>query len=236
MQVLSAQWMPFVLYGFRRFLETGRRRSLVGGSAALVAQNLSCGYYLLFFSPFAAAYVVYELAARRRLRDWATWRAFSIAAVVVGAMTLPFLLPYLSVRDSGVGVRSLGEISMFSADVHAFATAPGWSWLWGERLDTFLRPEGEAFPGLSVLGLAAVGILAGLAGRWPSIRQALVRGIRRSTGGNRRAPGVDGRPYLRHGHRPDDRGIPGADPRRLGWSLGKRAACCYARSCWRRRL
>ena len=174
-QVLSAQWMPFVLYGFRRFLETGRRRSLVGGSAALVAQNLSCGYYLLFFSPFAAAYVVYELAARRRLRDWATWRAFSIAAVVVGAMTLPFLLPYLSVRDSGVGVRSLGEISMFSADVHAFATAPGWSWLWGERLDTFLRPEGEAFPGLSVLGLAAVGILAGLAGRWPSIRQALVR-------------------------------------------------------------
>jgi len=172
LQILSAQWMPFVLYGFRRFLETGRRRSLVGGAAALVAQNLSCGYYLLFFSPFAGAYVVYELAARRRLREWTTWRAFLIAAVAVGAITIPFLLPYLSVRDGDVGVRSLGEISMFSADARAFATASGSSWLWGERLNAFVRPEGEGFPGAAVLVLAGIGIIAGLAGRREGIRVA----------------------------------------------------------------
>lgn len=165
-QTLSAQWMPFVLYGFRRFLETGRRRSLAQASAALIAQNLSCGYYLLFFSPFAGAYVVYELAARKRLGDWATWRALLIAAVVVIAITLPFLMPYLSVRDSGVGVRSFGEITMFSADVRAFATASGGSWFWGERLRGFVRPEGEGFPGIAILGLAVIGIVAGAAGWW----------------------------------------------------------------------
>jgi hypothetical protein len=58
LQILSAQWMPFALYGFRRYLETRRRRALVGGAAALIAQNLSCGYYLMFFTPFAGAYGV----------------------------------------------------------------------------------------------------------------------------------------------------------------------------------
>jgi hypothetical protein len=161
LQILSAQWMPFALYGFRRYLETGRRRALVGGAAALIAQNLSCGYYLLFFSPFAAAYVVYELAARRRLGDWATWRAFAVAGFVVAAISLPFLTPYLEVRRSGVGVRSMGEITMFSADAHAFATSPAMSWLWGKRLETFPRAEGQAFPGFAILSLAVVGIVGG---------------------------------------------------------------------------
>lgn len=160
-QVLSAQWMPFVLYGFRRYLETGRRRSLAGGSAALVAQNLSCGYYTLFFTPFAGAYVLYELAMRRRLGDWAAWRAFGAAGLLVALLTLPFLTPYLDVRSGGIGVRTMGDISKYSADVHAFATAPSRLWLWGERLATFPRGEGLAFPGFAILALALTGILAG---------------------------------------------------------------------------
>lgn len=172
-QVLSAQWMPFVLLGFRRFLETGRRRALGWGSAALVAQNLSCGYYLLFFPPFAGAYVVYELAARGRLHDRAAWRAFLIAAAGVVILTLPFLLPYLSVRDGDIGVRAIGEITMFSADTHAFATAPSESWLWGDRLSGFTRREGAGFPGMTILLLAWLGVIAGFRDRWQAVRTAL---------------------------------------------------------------
>ena len=51
LQVLSSAWMPFVLYGLRRHFATGRLRPLAGAAAAWIAQNLSCGYYLLFFSP-----------------------------------------------------------------------------------------------------------------------------------------------------------------------------------------
>src|SRR5581483_6253232 len=40
-QVLSSAWMPFVLFGFRRFLETRRPALLIGASAAWVMQNLS---------------------------------------------------------------------------------------------------------------------------------------------------------------------------------------------------
>jgi len=186
LQVLSSQWMPFVLYGFRRFLDTGRRRTLGWASAALVAQNLSCGYYLLFFAPFAGAYAVFELWVRRRLRDWAAWRAFAVAAAGVALCTLPMLLPYLSVRRGNVGVRTLGEITNFSADTRAFLAASPASWLWGERLSTFWRAEGEGFPGLAILILALGAITAGLVHRWrvsretgprPAWRQALTGAI-----------------------------------------------------------
>ena len=52
-----------------RYLDRGRRRALVGGVAALLAQQLSCGYYLVYFSPFVALYLAWELTARRRWRD-----------------------------------------------------------------------------------------------------------------------------------------------------------------------
>jgi len=162
LQVLSSQWMPFVLYGIRRYLESGRPRALAGAAIALILQNLSCGYYVMFFAPFAGAYVIYEMAVRRRLTDWATWRAFGLAGGVVGLVTLPFLTPYLAVRGSGVGVRGLPEIVMFSADTHAFATASSFLWLWGERFMAFPRAEGQLFPGLTIVALALTGVLTGL--------------------------------------------------------------------------
>jgi xanthosine utilization system XapX-like protein len=162
LQVLSSQWMPFVLYGYRRYFETGRRTPLVGGTAALVLQNLSCGYYMLFFAPFVALYVVYEMASRGRLRDWPMWRTWVAAGALALAVTYPFLDPYFDVRKTGnVGVRDMGEIVMFSADTHAFVTPSGWSWLWGERLIGLLRPEGEGFPGITIAGLALIGVLVG---------------------------------------------------------------------------
>ena len=43
-QVMSSEWMPFVLFGLRRYFNEHRLSSLAGAALALVAQNLSCGY------------------------------------------------------------------------------------------------------------------------------------------------------------------------------------------------
>jgi hypothetical protein len=64
LQLLSSQWMPFVLLGLHRYFEHRHSLSLVGAAVALVAQNLSCGYYLIFFSPFVVAYVLFEIGRR----------------------------------------------------------------------------------------------------------------------------------------------------------------------------
>ena len=162
-QVLSSYWMPLALLGLRRYLAHGRIRALAGGAGALVLQNLSCGYYLLFFSPFAASYAVYELAARRRLGDRRAWLHLIAAGAVVALLTLPFVWPYLRLREiRDLGVRDASEIAMFSADTHAFASIAYHSRLLGEVFEGYAAPEGEGFVGLTILTFAVIATAGGL--------------------------------------------------------------------------
>jgi hypothetical protein len=174
-QVMSTEWMPLTLYGFRRYFDTRSMRALAGGAAALLLQGLSNGYFLLFFPPFAAAYCVYEMTRRRLLADWKTWRAMSIAAAAVGVFTLPFVWPYATLQASGaVAPRSLDEIAGYAADTHAFALPPPTSVLWSHVPTTFVKPENTGFPGLTILAFVCVALAAAI-WRWlkdPSWRTA----------------------------------------------------------------
>ncbi|MFI5179188.1 MAG: DUF6044 family protein, partial [Vicinamibacterales bacterium] len=144
LQELSSQWMPLVLYGFRRYFVTGRTRPLAGASVALVVQNLSCGYYLLFFAPFAGLYCLYEMADRRLFRNWRVWASLVVAAIAVAVVTWPFMSPYLKLRRHGdAGVRSYEEAMQFSADVYAFGTVSANAALEGGRVAAFPKGEGE---------------------------------------------------------------------------------------------
>jgi hypothetical protein len=157
LQVLSCQWMPFALYGLTRYLETRRSWPLAGAAAALVLQNLSSGYHLLYFPPFVAAYVLWEVARRRRWRDRQMWLGLLGAAVAVSVATAPFLLPYAEMRQLWNTLRPAAEVSRYSADVHSYATAFSGQRIWGTVLRAFPKPEADLFPGLVPLLLAIVG-------------------------------------------------------------------------------
>lgn len=161
LQVLSSQWMPFALYGFRRYFDTRRVRPLIGAAAALVAQNLSCGYYMLYFGPIAAIYVVWEMASRRLLRDGRTWIQFIAAGALVAIVTVPFLLPYAAVRDQLELGRARGEVLRYSADVYSYFTAYASQPVWGRVANAYHKPEGDLFPGVIALVLAAIGLVFG---------------------------------------------------------------------------
>jgi hypothetical protein len=193
-QVLSSQWMPFALYGLRRYFDYSRGPlhpahnlaplagtpsprsaplnsrgsilALVGGSAALVAQNLSCGYFLLFFAPFVILYVVYELADRGRLTDGRAWLALTAAGAAVTAATVPFLLPYLELRRLGIGGRSFEDVLGFSADVYSYLSAAADTRLWGAQLQVFRKSEGELFLGFTAYGLAGLGTMVAARAAW----------------------------------------------------------------------
>ena len=158
LQVLSCQWMPFVLYGLTRYFETRRLRPLAGAAGALVLQNLSSGYHLLFFPPFAAAYVLWEVARRHRWRERRMWLELAGAATVVAVSTAPFLVPYAAMRSSWNTLRPVAEVSRFSADVYSYATAFSEQRLWGGILRAFPKPEADLFPGLVPLLLAIGGM------------------------------------------------------------------------------
>lgn len=162
LQVLSAQWMPFALYWMRRYLaDPTHRRPLLLSTLAFVAQGLSCGYYLFYFAPFLATFALWEVARHARWRDRRVWMDLTGAALLAGALTVPLLLPYLAARDLFRQQRSLPEVASLSADIHAYATALVDQPLWGSRLQAFPRAEGELFPGVATLLLAAIGLVAG---------------------------------------------------------------------------
>ena len=167
LQVVSAQWMPFALYGFRRYFVTGRRRALAGAAAALLAQNLSCGYYLLYFAPLAGVYAAWEISARGLWRNRRTWTDLAVAAAGVLVCTAPFLWPYKQVRDSLGLSRDVSEIVRFSADVYSYFTAFDGNRVWGDVIREFPKGEGELFPGVVplALALAAAVMLVRVAGR-----------------------------------------------------------------------
>jgi len=166
-QVLSSMWMPFALLGFHRFLESRRVAPLVGASFAWIAQNLSCGYYLLFFSPVVALFLALEISRRRLWSDWKILGRLTVAMLVVGAVTLPFLLPYWQLRQLGFRVRSLAETSRYSADVFSYFTIDAGMRLWGRLIRAWPKPEGSLFPGVAVAALAALG----LARQWRDARR-----------------------------------------------------------------
>ena len=160
LQVMSSQWMPFALYGFRRYFDTRRAWPLAGAAAALVAQNWSCGYFLLYFAPFAAAYVIYEIAGRGLWKDLRVWASLGVAAAAVAGATLPLLWPYLELRQHGFGPRPLQEVARYSADVYSYLTAHEEQSFWGAIMRAFVKPEGELFPALVPTLLAIVGVTA----------------------------------------------------------------------------
>jgi hypothetical protein len=166
LQVLSSQWMPFALYGLKRYLDTGRARALAGGAAALVAQALSCGYYLVFFTPVALAYVAFGILTRPRARTIRVLGQITLAAIVVVAMTWPFVRPYLALRTLGFPQRPLAEVAAYSADTQSYLTAYESQWVWGSRLRRYPKAEGELFPGLVVILLAMTGVAADGRARW----------------------------------------------------------------------
>jgi hypothetical protein len=170
LQVLSSAWMPFVLFGLRRHFETRRTAPLAGAGVAWVVQNLSCGYYLLFFAPVALLYLAWEVSVRALWRDRGELLRLGATCAAVAAVTLPFLLPYAELRRLGFNPRSLAETRRFSADTYAYFTADASLHVWGSIMRAWPRAEGALFPGLTVSFLA----LAGIAERFrrPSARNA----------------------------------------------------------------
>jgi hypothetical protein len=170
LQVISSQWMPFVLYGLRRYFLTRHTAPLVGAGAALIAQNLSNGYFLLFFAPFVVAYALFEIATQKLWTDTRVWVALSLTALAVSMVTLPFLLPYLELRRLGFGPRVLNEVKSFSGDVFSYWTSPAESRLWGGLIRAFPKAEGDLFPTVGGLLLSAVGVAGSVSVAWAHAR------------------------------------------------------------------
>jgi hypothetical protein len=169
LQVMSSQWMPFALYGLNRFVTTGSTRALIGGTAALVMQNWSCGYYLLYFAPFVPLFVVHRMWTVGTLGSRRVWTGLSAAAAATLALSLPFLFPYQAAQRQFDIARPFGEVVQYSANVWSYVTASENVKLWGKILRYYPHGEGETFLGFAPWLLAAVAVGALIRQGWRSV-------------------------------------------------------------------
>ncbi|HJW14057.1 MAG TPA: hypothetical protein VJ776_05145 [Thermoanaerobaculia bacterium] len=170
---IQFQWGAFLalaLLFLLRYLDSGQRRDAVLFAVCL-GWNALCNVHYALFSAFLVALVLsYEgLAAR--------WKAFgprlagALAAVTAaGIVVFPLLLPYaLASRLYGLE-RSTEEIGVFSGVWTDFLTAGGQNKLYAPLTQKWAKAEGELFPGIAVIILAAIAL-------------ARLRGDRRSPAG-----------------------------------------------------
>ena len=174
LQVMSSQWMPFALWGLNRFVtlmpDPGSRvaawRGLALGTGALVLQNWSCGYYLLYFAPFVPLFVLHRMWSAGTLRSVRIWALLVAAAAVTLVLTLPFLFPYQQAQQLFAIERPFGEVVGFSANVWSYITASENVRLWGSALRFYPHGEGETFLGFVpwILAFVALAVLIGRTG------------------------------------------------------------------------
>lgn len=158
-QTISSQWMPFALYGLRRYFDRGSLAALAGGVLAFVAQGLSTGYYLFYFAPVFGGYALWEMAVRGRLRDRRTWATMAAAGAAAVGLMLPFLLPYQQAKATQGLTRPYEEVLSFSADLFAYLNAPPQVRVWGPILNKYPQPEGDLFFGAVPIALALVALV-----------------------------------------------------------------------------
>jgi hypothetical protein len=159
-QVLSSGWTPVCLAALHRYDRTGSRRWAALAAGAWLMQALSNGYYLLFLSVLLVIWFAWFALGRWPLRKLAGLAAFWIVPFAVVA---PILLGYRRILVDTYGfTRGITEIQMFSADVGSLLNAANELWLWG-WLRVAERPEGELFPGLTIVVLTLFAILTA----WP---------------------------------------------------------------------
>ena len=165
-QVMSSQWMPFALWGLNRFVTAipspdsrfPSYAALVFGTAALVMQNWSCGYYLLYFAPFVPLFVVHRMWTHDKLKDVRLWASLAAAGAATLVLSLPFLFPYQRASEAFGFQRPFGEVVLFSANVWSYITASENVRLWGKALRFYPHGEGETFLGFVPWLLASVAL------------------------------------------------------------------------------
>jgi hypothetical protein len=159
LHLTAVQWIPFALAFLHTYFERGTRRDLLLAIACFTLQALSSGHGATYLFVTIVCLLTWRfacgepLAIRQRLRDVGVAGAYLLAPAVY------ILLPYrLSQAEAGL---KRGYLSDAQPGIESFLATPS-------RLYTYLRttwlgpfetePDAFLFPGLLVLGLAAIAI------------------------------------------------------------------------------
>jgi hypothetical protein len=156
--VLSYYWSPLILLGLHRYLRDRQWKWLCLFGVAWLAQSLTNGYAMFHVSVLVALWILWFMRPVR------SWLPVLIAWAAAALPLVPLLWTYRRVHSALHLARDINEIRGFGVDLGDFMAAAPDLALWGGRLG-LARPETAAFPGLTLLALGLVAIVAARAER-----------------------------------------------------------------------
>jgi hypothetical protein len=155
-QVLAAFWAPVCLAALHRYDRRPRLRWAALAAFAWLMQALSNGYFLFFLAVLLLCWLLWFAAGR-----WSWAQIGVLAGCFAGAAVLiaPLLLGYKHILVDIYGFSRGVAPREYGADIGALLNASPESLLWG-WLHAVSKPEGELFPGPTVIALAVFAVLA----------------------------------------------------------------------------
>ena len=160
---IHMEWGPFLCLVFLyllRYLDGGRRRDAILLSVFFAWNFIACIQYAFFTAFLVAVALLMEGATGGPQRGRRIAGALA-AMAVAGVACLPFAIPYAKASHLYGMRRSVGEMTFFSATPGYFLSAGPRNKLYGPLTAAWRGNEGDFFPGLLPVALAAVAI-AGL--------------------------------------------------------------------------
>ena len=155
------QWGAFLalaLLFLLRYLQSEARRDLTLFCGCFAWNALCNVHYALFAGLMALAVVGFETVALGWIKMRRRVARVALAAAAAGIVVLPFYIPYQKASELYGMRRSWGEIEAFSGRPIDFLTAGPQNKLYAPLTQKWAQPEGDFFPGLSVVLLAVLAV------------------------------------------------------------------------------
>jgi hypothetical protein len=154
-QVLWSGWLPVALWALHRYFDSFSRRWLLAFVASVLLQCLSNSYFVYIAAVPILFVVAYELARRRPSPQ--AYFSLVLAAVAIIAVMAPVGWAYYTARRDLHLVRTMSEIRRYGADIGAYFHADPSVRIW-RGLPGIAMIEGDLFPGLTAIALAAAAL------------------------------------------------------------------------------
>jgi len=166
-------FLCLLLYFLLRYLDDGRVRDLVLFAVCFALNLLSTFHYGLFSGFLIAAVFACEAVSGGR-EERRRMPMIALAAAVATGACAPFLIPYTITSKIYGMKRTLDEVDFYSARAYDFLSAGWQNKLYGAATKRWMRGEGDLFPGILPVLLAAGGLGAALRRPYAGARRAVL--------------------------------------------------------------
>jgi hypothetical protein len=166
LNLLSTQWIPFLLLFLHHAIENGTRRDFTLFGFFFLLNALSSFYYAFFTGALVVVYLAIQLLLTRGRLPLKVWAGLAFTAIGASILIVPFGFPYIQVaRDFGLS-RSANEVIVYSATLTSYLASstsnPAFSWV--HQLFPAPNLESVLSPGLLALVLVLYSLYRGSAG------------------------------------------------------------------------